>query len=974
MPSVAVEEPQLISPVAALHKAPPRSAGASSRAKRSENISELVRFFQAQQGTQEDEMNIMKHDGAMDFLKAGQRRLRQLGQAKPDKRIKGTESPVPSEKGKAKRQHLLALQREGLLPSTDDALDTSRPSRTRRDVEAMGRPWLDDAYPGSNPKDDGSSTSDSLNHLRCESLGLGDLAALVEFSVSFPDYYSEEPGPPPYQAQAQSSSGPAPTNISQATSSEERDQDKATVNDDSRPQESLMGRQGRDSRTGEARPALSQLVQAPALSTSKTVDRPAQNDEHNRGQGDRCCERNYDCDCDDAKSLAVLLRVTERLGREKKAVRNSTPPPNEAGSVSAAGNISGEYLPHSLNQGVTDTPLFVKAPAAAIKHGQAEERKRISNSNNAFRETPSLLFPSQGESSLSKSHSVGPIPLKLVAECLPPRGSSSVASKSASPQFQFRQNNSLNLLQPPQESNTPTASNFPRPQTLLSPFPGQSRRARSVTPDVASSSQGRKKKKPRISPLYVVNAAPLPPPTKPLPSVPQSTDVNAPLPAADEERKMSTPIVTPAPDQPGEKCDSPTLGSAMHKPRLRRSLIGPRPPSRYSIRSNDTSEAIYTASDDHSIKTISPAPSSLEALEEVRRGRADKVRAIRMRDLGTKKDQKPTVEPESQYEAKIPKSSTERVHADTVGQAEKPKRDRKHRASAAPKIPLPNDPPVVAYDTQRNRRRGSTSSLPGSISTINGYGGGLSRSVSITSGSIAGSPILRGRLVHTAEKPPKNTRHGRTNSPTLPSSDDERPKPQTRHSQTRMETGVDENWTHHHARRSDTRRDVSDIEHPPRHPDRGQASPRTPRSHSVLQSRHSYAGQMQSIHYLEARVATLERQNKMLQAALLAALDVGVSHDAESIRSGATSPALDSARIPTISETSMPSPSRMSINETHKSRKMSAQKHHATQSHHSWASGQDHNSQDSRGSFETSGSHSDTSLRAVESLLSDVDV
>jgi hypothetical protein len=119
-------------------------------------------------------------------------------------------------------------------------------------------------------------------------------------------------------------------------------------------------------------------------------------------------------------------------------------------------------------------------------------------------------------------------------------------------------------------------------------------------------------------------------------------------------------------------------------------------------------------------------------------------------------------------------------------------------------------------------------------------------------------------------------------------------------------------------------------------------------------------------------VAMLERQNKMLQAALLAALDIGVSHDAESVRSGSTSPALESTRIPTINERSMPSPT--AAFETPETQKHTAHPRHQSSSHHSWASPHHRTSQESHGSFETSSSHSDASMRAVENMLSDVEV
>ena len=118
-------------------------------------------------------------------------------------------------------------------------------------------------------------------------------------------------------------------------------------------------------------------------------------------------------------------------------------------------------------------------------------------------------------------------------------------------------------------------------------------------------------------------------------------------------------------------------------------------------------------------------------------------------------------------------------------------------------------------------------------------------------------------------------------------------------------------------------------------------------------------------------MASLERQNKMLQAALLAALDMGVSHDADSIHSRSTSPSLRSMRIPTISERSMLSPQGLGVDTARDVQGKSSQMHHKGRN---VSYTHDDVSQESRGSFETTSSHSDSSTREIEVILSDVDV
>jgi hypothetical protein len=118
---------------------------------------------------------------------------------------------------------------------------------------------------------------------------------------------------------------------------------------------------------------------------------------------------------------------------------------------------------------------------------------------------------------------------------------------------------------------------------------------------------------------------------------------------------------------------------------------------------------------------------------------------------------------------------------------------------------------------------------------------------------------------------------------------------------------------------------------------------------------------------LEARVAMLERQNKMLQAALLAALDIGVSHDVE--RSSSASPALDS--VITMSQNNNErlgtALNGLGIDEPQYDRRKTSH----TARPDSWASGHDDTS---RGSFETTASRSDNSVRVLENMLNDFDV
>nr|KAF3404129.1 hypothetical protein DPV78_002933 [Talaromyces pinophilus] len=999
MPTAALTDYKQFPRIPKTRKPRPRSAGASCRPMRNENIADLVRFFQAQEDTEEVNTPKKPTNGNMDLIKAGQRRLRHLGQTKPEKTsVKSSDaSSSSSEKRTTQRQHLIALQREGLLPGLGDSNDKSRPSRTKQDVEAIGRPWLDHALESTTSNDDRSTSQTTLplHGLRSESLSLGDLAALVEFSVSFPELYPHESSPPPYQARAQSDSQPQsesqqqPSNHSTVNnalvSATDRRYIQATRNgnEDDQPVSTPSGGQSRDSRVSRANSALNKTVQGHRVAGSVSTGRQTQNKSNIARDGDDSCCGSNNCDCDDAKSLAVLLRATERLGVEKKknSAQNSSEPASTSAfatatsnrttttktTSTATANAATEKIkepPHSLNQGVTDTPLFGrKLVEEKIDGVQAAQALSTKASTSRGTDQPTSLSPA--EPGLSKPPNAGPIPLKLVAECMSPTNSKPVAPPQQPLSPQDPRNDRLTvdpaLVHPRSASSIgPSLAIFPRPRALLSPIPIQSRRSRSATPDVAASDSTNKKGKKKVkrAPLYVItDAAPLPPPAKPLPLIPQSADANIGNKSALRDGNISTPVLPlSAPlEYREEDRDSPILGMNTQKLRLRRSWLGPRPSSRYSSRSNDASDGTSIVSDDQTPRTASPALSRPES----RRGRADQVHALRMRDLDASKKKQASVSEIDLDATQINHSSTVNTQPGSPSQNEVRKASRRHRASAVPEIPLPRDPPVNAQGTPNHRRRNSASSLPGSIATTNGYEGGLSRSVSVTSGSIESLSIRHGKAAYPARDATKHMTQRRVqpDSPMLPSSDEERHKPRSRpHNDSLPEAGTTERKTAGKQKAVYDQQPLSSI---------------SQITQDAVLSDESQVGYLHLVRNLETRVATLERQNKMLQAALLAALDVGVSHDADSVHSRSASPSLGSTRIPTISERAMLSPHSLGVDTTRHVQGKSSQRHHKSRKA-SYV--HDDASQESRGSFETTSSHSDSSLREVEVMLSDVDV
>ncbi|RDW72649.1 uncharacterized protein DSM5745_07821 [Aspergillus mulundensis] len=161
-----------------------------------ENVTEIVHFLQTHVSPP------AQTNGPKDMIKAGQRRLRLALRNK-----KGADSKAKAEE--ASRQ-LAALQQQNNFrrsqynkwgnkqsvgssaSSSKSTTDLSYKSTSKRDVEGIGRPWLD--HPFHRRDEPGSKGSSHVS-----SLDLRDLASFVEAAVNFSQ--SEDCEPPPYQPQ-----------------------------------------------------------------------------------------------------------------------------------------------------------------------------------------------------------------------------------------------------------------------------------------------------------------------------------------------------------------------------------------------------------------------------------------------------------------------------------------------------------------------------------------------------------------------------------------------------------------------------------------------------------------------------------------------------------------------------------------------------------------------------------------------------
>lgn len=324
--------------------------------------------------------------------------------------------------------------------------------------------------------------------------------------------------------------------------------------------------------------------------------------------------------------------------------------------------------------------------------------------------------------------------------------------------------------------------------------------------------------------------------------------------------------------------------------------------------------------------------SALKNLERICRDRAERVRALRLRDLSASRarhrDTNAASSSVSTLDTAVDASSN---HLRPVDHALRPPRSPvAAHPSPPPAVPLPADPPVARSNRSSAslRRTGSSSS-----SSVSADQPGTPRSV--RSGG-----LRRGGESHDVDRGSSPRSRPRSESP-RPSSDGDERRDRRR--------SVRSNHQRHGSRQSNDggRHRGSTVLFPdgidpaaaataaavtgrkpssasdciaPRTPrvqtpqsqehqsqehecsPRSQCSQHTAHSHDsrASQSHHGH-DKRNSLHPLEARIAVLERQNKMLQAALLAALDMGVTYDADCVRSGLPTPSLMSSASPTTS-------------------------------------------------------------------------
>lgn len=925
----------------------PRSAGASNRPMKNESVLELVRFFQDMplQSTTSSSLSSLC---AKDLVRAGHRRLRQLAQAraaaaaavkvkktKTKTKRASTASESNSSGSSTDFSSSASSARSSSSPTSVTSVsscdsDQSRrlvaflPASVKRDVEAIGRPWLDFSHHDLNrhsESNDGNRRPPPL------------LPSLAELGVTLgiePD--ADLLTPPPYHQ-----------SVAQAQ-----------------------------------RPSVISTAPPPCDSASASDDQ----DKLRRDSG-------------------VEQAQEDRDGDQETSEGKNT------GGAGEPGQQPGRTL-RCTSDPFTSTSI---TPACTTEDTDPTARAR---SPPCTPECPPRVSSRRACSSLgTRAAASPPVQRRLVADC------------------------------------------FPHPHGEA-----WSRAVRSST--------GHTNINP-VSPLlsFTDSPPPQPAPTKPLPSLPSpepspTSPGSPPGHAASSKRRachLDDAMMDDSTTGPSEGSSSNQRATSPTRP-----VLVPKSPRTSSSRTRQTSTSA-PSSQPASPTNNTMTPTRARDLERIRKDRAERVRALRMRDMSATRAQPRDGERDNGHWELFPKSpksgstqgsrpasrpgtsgrrdtnaTVSTVNTDDAHHRRPGGRDREKlrperspvrgNPSPPPSFPLPADPPVFRGSHRRTASAGSSRSIsPTQIPHGDRPG---------TPRSTHSSSVSRGRSRTNSNFRKLSQSQPRPDSPLLSSDDEGCNRSRRRHSRhssthTRrssrparrrpkniLTNGISIDPAAARAAAAVTGRKASyPFDYiPPLTPaiktsqSQEYLSP-TSRSHDSHGQRNGLPNGNRQTHHqqdhkaLEARIAQLERQNKMLQAALLAALDVGVTYDADCVRSGLPTPSFASSApsasrspttpgVPPLSATSLHSglsglglademppygrnPAREHERERERERKREKGSRGPTTARRpdSWISVQDwdrDNDRDRQGSYDASGSDgSSASMKELEAMLGDFD-
>lgn len=845
-----------------------RSAGMAERPSRNENLSDLVRFFQTTQNAPSSGPSSVKTPTSPDSTTAlpvvtesmepKESQLQIAKEVKPLHRrlLQFTQRQKKDSSSKLKldenQRQIEALQREGYLlpapkPRSNHSAKTSISSRNslertlskskKQDVETIGQPWLEN--------DTKKGPSDFKRRLA--SLDLSDFGSMVDVAVSLSTQF-DDASPPPYQPP--SSSGIASRGGHNAAS-----QSSPTLPLPSSPSYCRSESGG---------------PMSPSTSTAGARGSPSK-DEHRQQPSN-------------ASNLSTRIPGPY------------TRPPSQTSSVKPA----SENAPASSSLSVTIDFKLDQPAEPAVQPVQNSDKSTSSSSGSP---------PSQPS-------------LKLFPDVAPPRMSSKNAWRIASvPQYQRPSNPpSLNGTEsPPGTSEAKPGKSKPSDVSSRTSKDEGERRCSGATATSAVSTesaiaeisspqvgaQTKIKSRPPSLAMGTLQAFPLPAPTRPLPTIPQPShappaipDAN-PHPIVDTVRStLKVPDVQPShpspiaedPHESGPDPTQPNEADTDTRPATALGYVG---------------EAEFEADHDSAKSIHTPErPKSTSPEQRTPRRRASSIRIPRMQDLpespgheeleGTPLADSPLLGQMAPTKPQEKRGPRKPLRID-------PRMDRNNLPFGLPSPPptaaLPSAPPTQPLP---ERPRNYTAPISASVQSAK------SMDAQFATGHHRASMVSRSNSSRSSlrhESIPESSEPNRCESP-LPSSDDEgfgpraettRPhrmvekQPRRVHPLHQGYATVGARPSHGRLRYPQPVRTQTPQGRTSRTLEKSAMSPQSTYSQPTHRSRESHnsyrtqpnANQMNQ--YLEERVANLERQNQILQAALLAALNAGVKNPFEGL-------------------------------------------------------------------------------------------
>jgi hypothetical protein len=815
------------------HKLQPRSAGTPRRPLRNENLSDLVHFFQETNENRLVPLRVpARPEGTFGLLKAGHQRLRQLAQPKSHRRSTDNvnNAPLPSVVAGG-------IKIPAAAPKGDDG-DSPGTTGMKQAVEANGPLRLADAV-GAEDLHPQSVLGDDVN--AGESPRFREMGAMIEFSLAFS---GDEVGPPPYSErvprgglETERMEKPGEEiNIGPASAS--------TLYCSNTGGEAPGGPGSTSTPEDRTAPDPNNHHRSSSSSSNRNIYNHARF-QTNSNRGGICISKNHD-----ANSLGIWLCTAGDWEHGQEAVRA--------------------------------LPTRSRTPGASV----------TSSASDA--DSPSTA-------SATVSHNVRPIPLGLIKDATDEFPMS--ASFTSSPNF--RPPEQLSSSSPPPRPKIPLVDRNeavceslqritvpltgrglqPHGSSIESITAAPTARARSLSPDVQN------RKRTTFTPMEsqiarMVDLAPRPASTKPLAPPPYSGSGDNAVLDQTGSSKQSTPpacLMPTSPSRFGTVTPEKLIPGQDHPnpdgPRQKKHPKSLAPPV-----SLDSCSCATSATRQEDRRPKSPAPADLIDwnLQQLRRARSEKVHALRMRDIAAARDRvrdRHNDSPEIQSKEAIAHEDNRRPLADfrNAGSRVKPESPPKDvHARPAPTIPLPADPPVGRSPIHHYRRPdGSNPSSPLSV-TSSAPAPPVTNTNSMSAGS--GSHVTSPNTTYQESK----SCNARSQASSLPSSDDD---------SLRM---------HARSTRGTKRRNASHKCDDDRQAPSAGASPLSPRSSSAASKEHSPSESQHSrgtkhsapdyVRHVEARVTLLERQNKLLQAALLTALDIGLAYKADCMGGSAPGP------------------------------------------------------------------------------------